>query len=128
MHTETIRQRKIADQVKTLISQIIDRKLKDPRKGFVTVTHVRMSGDLRIASIYYTVMGDEEQREKTAAALDRARNFIRSELAPHLKLRFIPELRFFYDDTLDYSEHIEQLLKKVKEQEKKKAAEGEEKE
>jgi ribosome-binding factor A len=118
MHTESIRQRKIADQVKTLVSQIIDRKLKDPRKGFVTVTHVRMSGDLRIASIYYTVMGDEAQKAQTAQALNRARNFIRSELAPHLKLRFIPELRFFYDETLDYSEHIEQLIQKVKSQEK----------
>ncbi len=123
MHTESIRQRKIADQVKTLISQIIDRKLKDPRKGFVTITHVRMSGDLRIASIYYTVMGDDAQKELTAQALNRAKNFIRSELAPHLKLRFIPELRFFYDDTLDYSEHIEQLIQKVKSQEKNSPAE-----
>ncbi len=113
MKKETIRQRKLADQIKKHVSQIIDRKIKDPRKGFVTVTHVRMSGDLRIASIYYTVLGDEEQKEQSNKALESAANFIKNELAPHLKVRFIPELRFFYDDSLDYSEHINDLLKKI---------------
>ena len=114
MHTESIRQRKLADQIKEYVSQILDRKIKDPRKGFVTITHVRVSGDLRIASIYYTVLGDQEQRELTQAALESAKNFIRGEMAPHLNLRFIPELRFFYDETQEYSEHIEDLLRKIK--------------
>lgn len=114
MHTESIRQRKLADQIKEYVSQILDRKIKDPRKGFVTITHVRVSGDLRIASIYYTVLGEQEQRELTQAALESAKNFIRGEMAPHLKLRFIPELRFFYDETQEYSEHIEDLLRKIK--------------
>lgn len=114
MHTETIRQRKLADQILHQVSLIIDRKLKDPRKGFVTVTRVKVSGDLRIANIYYTTLGNQEQRQRSQTTLDHARNFIRSEMAPQLSLRFIPELRFFYDESGDYSQHIESLLQKIK--------------
>ncbi|RMG68167.1 MAG: 30S ribosome-binding factor RbfA [Calditrichaeota bacterium] len=117
---ESIRQRKIADQIKKLVSLIVDQKIKDPNKGFITVTHVKMSGDLRIASIYFSVLGDKEQAQKSLQVLNRAKNFIRSEMAPHLKLRFIPELRFFIDDTLEYANHIEQLLAKIKKQENEK--------
>ncbi len=116
MGGETVRQRKIGDQIKRQVSQILALKVKDPRKGMVTITHVKMSGDLRIASVYYTVMGGEKEKEQAHQMLESAKNFIRSEMAPHLKLRFIPELRFFYDDTLDYSMHIEELLKKIKQE------------
>ncbi len=114
MKVETLRQRKLADQIKKYVSQIIDRKLKDPRKGFITITHVRVSGDLRIAFVYYTTLGDEKQKEQSQKALESAKNFIRNEMAPHLKVRYIPELRFFYDDSLDYSRHIEDILKQIK--------------
>lgn len=109
----SIRQKKLADHIKKQLSLIIDRKLKDPRKGFITLTGVKLSRDLRIASIYYTILGNEEQHKKSQQALESAKNFIRSELAPNLKLRYTPELRFFYDDSLEYSEHIENLLKKI---------------
>ena len=117
MHTETIRQRKLADQIMHQVSLIIDRKLKDPRKGFVTVTHVKVTGDLRIANIYYTTLGDQEQRQRSQTALDHAKSFIRSEMAPQLSIRYIPELRFFYDESGDYSQHIESLLQKIKKEE-----------
>ena len=113
MKVETLRQRKLADQIKKYVSQIIDRKLKDPRKGFITITHVRVSGDLRIAFIYYTALGDDYQKEQSQKALESAKNFIRNEMAPHLKVRYIPELRFFYDESLDYSRHIEDILKQI---------------
>lgn len=113
MKTETIRQKKIADQIKKQISQIIDRKLKDPRKGMITITHVKVSGDLRIANVYYTSLGDNEQRQKSQQTLEKANHFLRNELSPFLKLRFIPELRFFYDESLDYSQHINELIKKI---------------
>jgi ribosome-binding factor A len=113
MKTESIRQRKIADQIKKSISQIIDRKLKDPRKGFITITQVKVTRDLKIANIYFTCLGDEEQRRKSRQALESANKFIRSELAPQLKLRFMPELRFFYDETLDYAQHVDDLLKQI---------------
>ena len=114
MAVETIRQRKLADQIQKMVSLIVDRKLKDPEKGFVTITHVKMSGDLRIASIYFTTLGGREEAEKSLRALNRAKNFIRSELAPHLKVRHIPELRFFIDDTLEYARRIESLLQQIK--------------
>ncbi len=113
MKMENIRQKKLADQIKKQVSQIINHKLKDPRKGFITITGVKISRDLRIASIYFTTLGEKEQRERSRETLDRGKNFIRSELAPNLKLRFTPELRFFYDESLEYSEHIENLLKKI---------------
>lgn len=113
MTESSIRQKKLADQIKRQVSLIIDRKLKDPRKGFITLTGVKLSRDLRIASIHYTILGNAEQHKKSQQALESAKSFIRSELAPNLKLRYTPELRFFYDDSLEYSEHIENLLKKI---------------
>jgi ribosome-binding factor A len=119
MKTESIRQRKIADQIKKTLSQIIDRKLKDPRKGFITLTQVKVTGDLRIANVYYTCLGGEEERENSHQALDSANKYLRNELAPTLKLRFTPELRFFYDESLDYSQHINKLIRQIHENDKK---------
>jgi ribosome-binding factor A len=113
MKTESIRQKKIADQIKNQIGQIIDRKLKDPRKGMITITYVKVTGDLRIANVYFTALGDEEQRKKSQQALESANHFLRNELSPFLKMRFTPELRFFYDESLDYSEHINKLIKQI---------------
>ena len=113
MKTESIRQKKIADQIKNQIGQIIDRKLKDPRKGMITITHVKVTGDLRIANVYFTTLGDEEQRKKSQQTLESANHYLRNELSPFLKMRFTPELRFFYDESLDYSEHINKLLKQI---------------
>ncbi|RMH64288.1 MAG: 30S ribosome-binding factor RbfA [Calditrichaeota bacterium] len=104
-----------AGVLKKEISIIIDRKVKDPEKGFVTVNYVKVSPDLKIASIYYTVLGDEAQREKSAAALKRSAGFIRNELKPVIKSRWLPELRFFYDDTIDQAEKINRLIDKLHE-------------
>jgi ribosome-binding factor A len=114
MKRETIRQRKLADLIKKEVSTILEYKLKDPRKGFITITQVKVSGDLRIAFIYYTVLGEEDQRTRSAETLEHSKNFIRSELSNFLKMRFVPELRFFYDDSLDYSEHINDILRRIK--------------
>ena len=113
MKTESIRQKKIADQIKNQIGQIIDRKLKDPRKGMITITHVKVTGDLRIANVYFTTLGDAEQRKKSQQTLESANHYLRNELSPFLKMRFTPELRFFYDESLDYSEHINKLIKQI---------------
>lgn len=111
---ETIRQKKLADQIKKIVSQIVDKKLKDPRKGFITITHVRLSGDLRIASIYFTVLGDEEEVNKSLEVLNHANHFIRGELGSHIKTRYVPELRFFVDDTMEHARRIEELLEGLK--------------
>ena len=120
MKTETIRQRKIADQIKKYLSQLIDRRVKDPRKGFITLTHVKITGDLRIATVYYTCLGDQEERKNSHEALESAKNFLRNELSPLLKMRFTPELRFFYDESLEYSEHINELIKKIHQRDEEK--------
>lgn len=119
MAAETIRQRKVADQIKELVSMVIDQRIKDPNKGFITITHVKISRDLGVASVYFTVLGDEAERKKSLEVLNRAKNFIRNEIAPHLKMRSVPELRFFEDDTLEYARKIEKLLDDIKKQEKK---------
>jgi len=105
---------KASDSLKRVISEILDTKVKDPGKGFVTITKVKVSPDLKIASVYYTVLGDEEQKEKTRTALRRSAPFIKKELKPHLRMRWLPELRFFYDETLDEADKIERLLKEIK--------------
>ena len=114
MQTESVRQRRVADKIKQLVSVIIDRRLKDPNVGMTTVTHVRVTKDLGMAYIYFTVFGDEEATRKTLKGLERARNFIRNEIAPELKLRTVPDLRFFVDDTLEYARKIEDLLRNIK--------------
>ncbi|MEL6822464.1 MAG: 30S ribosome-binding factor RbfA [Calditrichota bacterium] len=117
MAKESVRQRKVADRVREAVSIVIDRKIKDPDKGFVTVTKVKMSRDLSIASIYFTVLGDEKALEKSLAALNRAKNFIRHEIAQDLNLRVVPDLRFFEDDTMSYSRKIDELLESIKKDE-----------
>jgi ribosome-binding factor A len=114
MQSESIRQRKLSDQIKKYISNIVDRKIKDPKKGFITITRSKISRDLKIASIYFSTLGDEEQRIESLKALERAKNFIRRELANLLDIRYVPELRFFYDDSLNYAEHIEKILQSIK--------------
>lgn len=110
----SIRQKKLADQIKKVVSEVVDRKLKDPRKGFITITHVKLSGDLRIASVFFTVLGSPEIVQESIEVLDRANHFIRNEIAAHIKARFVPELRFFVDDTLEYARRIEELLEDLK--------------
>jgi ribosome-binding factor A len=110
----TIRQKKLADQIKRIVSEIIDRKLKDPRKGFITITHVKLSGDLRIASVYFTVLGDGEAAQQSVEVLNHANQFIRGEIASRINLRFVPELRFFLDDTMAHAQRIEELLGNLK--------------
>ncbi len=105
--------KKYADSIKRAVSEILEFKVTDPRKGFITVTKVKMSPDLRLASVYYTVMGGDEQKEKTALALKNSKSFIKNELKPAVASRWLPDLRFFYDDTLENALRIEMLLKKI---------------
>lgn len=110
----SIRQKKLADQIKKIISEVVDRKLKDPRKGFITITHVKLSGDLQIATVYFTVLGNDQDEEQSLNILQHATNFIRNEVAARTKTRFVPEIRFFIDDTMKQAQRIDQLLEQVK--------------
>ena len=109
-----LRVEKVQELMKQEISQIIQRELKDPRIGFVTVTSVECTGDLREAKIYVSLMGSEQQVKDSWAGLNRGLGFIRREIGKRIRLRFTPELTFELDKSLDYSAHIQELLLKIK--------------
>ena len=104
------RRQRLGDQLQVELAVLIQRDVRDPRVGFVTVTEVRMSSDLRHARVYVSIFGDDEQKEESLAALDRARGFLKVQIGKRLRLRHVPELRFTVDDTLDHAERIESLL------------------
>ena len=101
---------KVQEFIKHEISQIIQKDIKDPRVGFVTVTDVEMTRDLRHAKIFLSLMGSDEQKKATWEALNRALGFMRSEIGKRIRLRCTPELSLHLDKSLDYSNHIQKLL------------------
>ncbi len=109
------RQQRVEEAMKKEVSIIIHDEIKDPRIGFVTITRVELSKDLRNAKIFYSVLGKEEDYEKTKLALDSALGFIRSLLASRINLRFATELVFKEDRSTEYSVKIEEILNKIKE-------------
>lgn len=105
------RSHRVGDQIQKEISAILVKGLKDPRVGFVTITAVEVSADLRHARVYFTVMGDERARQETARGLSSAVPFLRRELGKRLRLRLVPELTFQFDTSLEYGNRIESLLR-----------------
>jgi len=104
---------RLNEMIKELISELVLSQIKDPRIGLVTITFVRVSGDLSSAKVHYSVMGDETARSETKKGLISARNFLRKTVARELRLRVAPELIFVYDDSLDRSLRIEETLREV---------------
>ncbi|MDR1711423.1 MAG: 30S ribosome-binding factor RbfA [Propionibacteriaceae bacterium] len=99
-----------AEQIKVIVAEMLERRIKDPRLGFVTVTDVRMSGDGREASLFYTVLGDDQAREDTAVALASATGLLRSTVGKRLGLKFAPVLTFIPDALADDAAGIEEAL------------------
>ena len=112
-----LRPEQLEDQVHFLLSTLIQRELRDPDLGFLTLTAVRLTGDRSIARVYYTVLGEAEQIERSRKALGRAAGFLRTHLAKRLKMRRVPELQFFPDGTLEEGNKIEALFARIKEEE-----------
>lgn len=106
-----IRANRIAEQIKIEIGDILTRKIKDPRVGFVTVTDVEVTGDLQQATIYVSVLGDEQKKEDSLLGLTKAKGFIRSEIGKRIRLRKTPELSFEFDEALEYGNRIETILR-----------------
>ena len=104
---------KVQELMKQEVSEIVLRELKDPRIGFVTVTEVKCTADLREAKIYVSVMGSDDQVKNTLAGLKSSMGFIRREIGRRIRLRFTPEISLAFDKSLDYSAHIQELLLKV---------------
>ncbi|HET7616136.1 MAG TPA: 30S ribosome-binding factor RbfA [Bacillales bacterium] len=105
-----LRANRIAEQMKKELGDIIGRKLKDPRVGFVTVTDVEVTGDLQLAKIFLTVLGDEGKKEDTLNGLEKAKGFIRSEIGKRIRLRKTPELTFRWDHSFEHGARIDELL------------------
>ena len=108
-----LRIEKLQELIKQEMSKMLLTDLKDPRIGFVTVTDVEMTGDLREAKIYVSVMGDAEQVKSSLEGLNSALGFIRREIGQRIRLRFTPEISFALDTSLDYGDHIQKLLLQV---------------
>lgn len=107
------RQRKMADRIKVIVAETLEKRIKDPRLGFITVTDVRVTPDLREASVFYTVYGDDEARQSTAAALASAKGVLRSEVGKQTGVKFTPTLEFFPDAVPDTARHVEELLQQA---------------
>ncbi len=116
------RVRKIADRIKVIVAEMLERRIKDPRLGFVTVTDVRLTGDTQQATIFYTVFGEEEELAGTAAALESAKGLIRSEVGKQLGMRHVPSLEFIHDALPETARQLDEVLARAKEQDAQVAA------
>ncbi|RMF19384.1 MAG: 30S ribosome-binding factor RbfA [Gammaproteobacteria bacterium] len=119
MAREYSRLDRVGDQVQRELAQLIQRELKDPRLGMVTVNAVRISKDLMYADVYVTVlnirdMDDEQAALESLQILEGARGFLRSELGRRIKLRVMPELRFHYDESVGYAQRMNALIAKAR--------------
>ncbi|WP_282945481.1 30S ribosome-binding factor RbfA [Cellulomonas endometrii] len=104
------RARKLADRIQQIVAQMIDTRVKDPRLGFVTVTDVRVTGDLQHADVFYTVLGDEDDRAGSAKALESAKGLIRSEVGKQTGVRLTPSLDFHLDAVPETAAHLDAAL------------------
>ncbi len=112
------RVRRVAEQIKKDVSQIIVAEIKDPGiAGMTSVTDVELSKDLRHASVYVSIYGSEAEREETLQTLARASGFVRTEVGRRIRLRYTPEINFFLDTSIEYGAYIESVLKSLKEEE-----------
>jgi ribosome-binding factor A len=109
------RVRKIADRIQVIVAEMLERRIKDPRLGFVTITDVRLSGDSQHATIFYTVLGEEEERISSAAALESAKGVLRAEVGKQLGVRLVPTLAFEADMIPDGARHLDEVLAKARE-------------
>jgi ribosome-binding factor A len=104
------RAKRLAERIKVIVAETLERGIKDPRLGMVTVTDVRLTGDLHDATVFYTVFGSEDDRAASAAALESARGLLRSEVGRRTGVRFTPTLTFTLDAMPESAKHIDDLL------------------
>ncbi|MBP2702830.1 30S ribosome-binding factor RbfA [Microbispora sp. RL4-1S] len=123
---DAARARKLADRIQQVVAEMLERRIKDPRLGFITVTDARITPDLSDATVFYTVFGSEAERADTAAALNSAKGIIRSEVGRQTGLRHTPTLTFVHDPLPDSARHMDDLfaLARAKDEEVAKQAEG----
>jgi ribosome-binding factor A len=108
------RPEKVGEQIRLELSELIAREVHDPGIGFLTLTRVAVTPDLQLARVYYTSLGDEQAQRETAKALKRATPFLRRQIGSRIRLRRVPELAFFYDESIAHTDRIEQILQDLK--------------
>ena len=114
MSSNNPRVRKIADRIQVIVAEMLERRIKDPRLGFVTVTDVRVSGDSQQATIFYTVLGQDDDLASTGAALESAKGLLRSEVAKQLGMRHAPTLTFVHDALPENARHLDEVLARAR--------------
>lgn len=107
------RAEKVAEAIHEIVSGILVRGMKDPRIGFVTITGVKVTDDLHLATLYYTVVGTDEEKRDTARALDHARGFFRTSIGRELRMKYVPDIVFRYDSSIEYGNRIETILRDI---------------
>lgn len=105
---------RVSGQIQKVLSEILLKKIKDPRLKAATITSVKMSRDLKFAKVYFVTSGGKERMEEAVEGFKSAIGYVKRKLAAQLGLRYMPELRFFYDDSFDYGSHIDEIIKAVK--------------
>ncbi len=114
----SIRPERVAGEIQAAVAELLTRgDIHDPRVGFITLTGVKVSPDLSVAQVFYSMIGTDEQKANTQKGLDAAKSFVRREVTKKVKLRISPEVFFTFDPSLDEGDKIERLLKQVKEKE-----------
>jgi ribosome-binding factor A len=113
-----IRLERVEGQLKKEISKILQEDLKDPRIGFVTITRINLTGDLRYARIYFSILGDDAAKEESLKGIKSAKGFIRKLIAERMNLRYVPELYFKLDNSLEYSINLEKTFERIKNERK----------
>ena len=108
------RSERLADLIRQVLSELLEREVKDPRIGFITLTEVQLTGDLRQARVYVSILGDEEARKQSMEGLAAARPFLRHQLAHRLQLRHTPEIDFQLDRSQEYNERLDELIRRTK--------------
>ncbi len=115
---------KVGEVVKEEISRMLLREIKDPRIGFVTITKVRVSKDLRLVKVYFSVLGDQSVKEDCLRGLKSATGFVRRELGRRLRLRYVPDIVFSFDPSLEHMSRLAELIHQIHEEEKSEDADG----
>lgn len=113
------RSEKVQVELRREISRILQEDLKDPRIGFITVTRIDLTGDLRHAKVYFSILGDEAKQESSVEGIESAKGYIRKLIGDRLKLKYVPELSFKLDKSEEYSIELEKTFERLRNESKK---------
>jgi ribosome-binding factor A len=104
---------RVGDQIRAELADLLSREVHDPGVGFLTITRVDVTPDLQLARVYYTTLGDEKTRRESSRALGRAKPFLRRQVGQRLRLKRVPELEFFFDESIEKGDRIERILQEI---------------